>query len=82
MRDVHIRDKIIKDCILLGSPFTVGAYSSRIVSCLHPSPGLRNTVEACAALGPVYTLEPELHLDESTLRNPVLNLDVSTPHRT
>ncbi len=35
MRDVHIRDKIIKDCILLGSPFTVGTYSSRIVSCLH-----------------------------------------------
>jgi hypothetical protein len=36
MRDVHIRDKTIKDCILLGSPFTVGTYSSRIVSCLHP----------------------------------------------
>jgi hypothetical protein len=34
-RDVHIRDKIIKDCILLGSPLTVGAYFSRIVSCLH-----------------------------------------------
>ncbi len=37
MRDVHIRDKIIKDCIILGSPFTVGTYSSRIVSCLHLS---------------------------------------------
>jgi hypothetical protein len=35
MRDVHIRDKIIKDCILLGSPLTVGMFSSRIVSCLH-----------------------------------------------
>jgi hypothetical protein len=35
MRDVHIRDKIIKDCILLGSLFTVGTYFSRIVSCLH-----------------------------------------------
>ncbi len=35
MRDVYIRDKIIKDCILLGSPWTVGIYSSRIVSCLH-----------------------------------------------
>ncbi len=34
-RGVHIRDKIIKDCILLGSPFTVGMFSSRIVSCLH-----------------------------------------------
>jgi hypothetical protein len=32
MRDAHIRDKIIKDCILLG---TVGTYSSRIDSCLH-----------------------------------------------
>jgi hypothetical protein len=38
MRDVHIRDKIIKDCILLGSPLTVGMFSSRIVSCLHPLP--------------------------------------------
>jgi hypothetical protein len=36
MRDVHIRDKIIKDCILLGSSLTVGMFSSRIVSCLHP----------------------------------------------
>ena len=36
MRDVHIRDKIIKDCILLGSPLTAGMFSSRIVSCLHP----------------------------------------------
>ncbi len=36
MRDVHIRDKIIKDCILLGSQLTVGMFSSRIVSCLHP----------------------------------------------
>jgi hypothetical protein len=35
MRDVHIRDKIIKDCILLGSLLTVGMFSSRIVSCLH-----------------------------------------------
>jgi hypothetical protein len=35
MRGVHIRDKIIKDCILLGSPLTVGMFSSRIVSCLH-----------------------------------------------
>ena len=35
MRDVHIRDKIIKDCILLGSSLTVGMFSSRIVSCLH-----------------------------------------------
>jgi hypothetical protein len=34
-RDVHIRDKIIKDCILLGSPLKVGTFSSRIVSCLH-----------------------------------------------
>ncbi len=31
-RGVHIRDKIIKDCILLGSPLTVGTFSSRIVS--------------------------------------------------
>jgi hypothetical protein len=36
MRDVHIRDKIIKDCMLLGSQLTVGMFSSRIVSCLHP----------------------------------------------
>ncbi len=35
MRDVHIRDKIIRDCILLGSSLTVGMFSSRIVSCLH-----------------------------------------------
>jgi hypothetical protein len=34
-RDVHIRDKIIKDCILLGSPLTVGMCYSRIFSCLH-----------------------------------------------
>jgi hypothetical protein len=39
MRGVLIRDKIIKDCFLLGSPFTVGTYSSRIVSCLHPIAG-------------------------------------------
>ncbi len=37
LRGVHIRDKIIKDCILLGSPLTVGMFSSRIVSCLHHS---------------------------------------------
>jgi hypothetical protein len=37
LRGVHIRDKIIKDFILLGSSLTVGTYSSRIVSCLHPS---------------------------------------------
>ena len=36
LRDVHIRDKIIKDCILLGSTLTVGMYFSRTVSCLHP----------------------------------------------
>ena len=35
IRDAHIRDKIIKDCILLGSPLTVGMFSSRTVSCLH-----------------------------------------------
>ncbi len=35
MRDVHFRDKIIKDCILLGPLLTVGMFSSRIVSCLH-----------------------------------------------
>ncbi len=35
LRDVHIRDKIIKDCILLGSTLTVGMYFSRTVSCLH-----------------------------------------------
>jgi hypothetical protein len=43
MRDVHIRDKIIKDCILLGSSLTVGMFSSRIVSCLHP---LRLSIQA------------------------------------
>jgi hypothetical protein len=36
IRDVHIRDKIIKDCILMVSPLTaVGKFSSRIVSRLH-----------------------------------------------
>ncbi len=35
LRDVHFRDKIIKDCILLGSTLTVGMYFSRTVSCLH-----------------------------------------------
>jgi hypothetical protein len=35
MRGVNIRDKIIKDCILLGLPLTVGMYFSRTVSCLH-----------------------------------------------
>ncbi len=48
MRDVHIRDKIIKDCILLGSPLTVGMFSSRIVSCLHPQ-GLGIRLLYCAA---------------------------------
>jgi hypothetical protein len=45
LRDVHIRDKIIKDCILLGSTLTVGMYFPRTVSCLHPKP---------AAFGMVY----------------------------
>jgi hypothetical protein len=40
------------------------------------------TAEACAPLGPVYTLRPELYLDASTLQSPVLNLVVSTPNRT
>ncbi len=35
LRDVHIRDKIIKDCFLLGSTLTVGMYFPRTVSCLH-----------------------------------------------
>ncbi len=35
LRDVHIRDNIIKDCILLGSTLTVGMYFPRTVSCLH-----------------------------------------------
>jgi hypothetical protein len=55
MRDVHIRDKIIKDCILLGSPLTVGMFSSRIVSCLHPA-------ESCAAQERVSSTGPELNL--------------------
>ena len=36
-RDVHIRDKIIKDCIFLGSTLIVGMYFPRTVSCLHPA---------------------------------------------
>jgi hypothetical protein len=34
------------------------------------------TTETCAALGRVYTLGPELHLDVSTLQISVLHLDV------
>ncbi len=33
-------------------------------------------MNACAALGRVYTLGPELHKDLSTLHSPVLHLDV------
>jgi hypothetical protein len=32
---VHIRDKVIKGCIQLGSLLTVGTHFARIVSCLH-----------------------------------------------
>jgi hypothetical protein len=39
------------------------------------------TAEACAVLRPVCTLGPKLHLDVSTLQSPVLNLDMSTPHK-
>jgi NADH:ubiquinone oxidoreductase subunit 4 (subunit M) len=49
MRDVHIRDKIIKDCIL-GSPLTVGMFSSRIVSCLHPSIGYEEIVKTSSSI--------------------------------
>jgi hypothetical protein len=38
-------------------------------------PGLMNTTETCAALGPVYTQGPELDLDVSTLQSPGLHLD-------
>ncbi len=34
------------------------------------------TAEACAALGRVYTLGPELHLNIYTLQSPVLHLNV------
>jgi hypothetical protein len=37
--------------------------------------------ETCAALGRVYTLGPDLHLDVSTLHSSVLHLDVSTLQR-
>jgi hypothetical protein len=36
-------------------------------------------MNACAALGRVYTLGPELHKDLSTLHSPVLHLDVFPP---
>jgi hypothetical protein len=50
----------------------------RLYNSSHAAPGLIYTAEACAVLGPVYTLGPELHLDMSTLQNHVLHLDVFT----
>jgi hypothetical protein len=47
-----------------------------MVSCVAPK-GVY-TIEACTSPEDVYITGPELHLDVSTLKRPVLLLDMST----